>query len=366
MNIRLRALSRLMLAAVAVAAAPGRATIIDFAPLTNAGTAMSAGNPYIESGYSFTYGRNDPVPLFSWGAIFSAYSADPTGATLNIADTRVATTLSRPDGSKFALLSVDLTDLVNGAYGGPDTDIEFAFTDATGTSFQTVTIDHLAGLQTFNFNRVGLTSVAFSTPSGPSTSLQADNFSVRSGWPAIQVGFTPLADPTRDVNFASFPDYHENGMSFTFDSPSFSWGGVNLVYSADPQGATLISNYDGAITTVARDDGGLFDFVAVDLTSIYNQDFSPGGSVEFAFTDAQGTTYQTVSVDDLAGLETFNFNRSRLLSLSYTSLGRDRYVQADNFLFFRSSVPEPASWALMIAGFGMAGGVLRTRRRQTA
>jgi hypothetical protein len=28
-------------------------------------------------------------------------------------------------------------------------------------------------------------------------------------------------------------------------------------------------------------------------------------------------------------------------------------------------VPEPASWALMIAGFGMAGGLLRQRRQRT-
>ena len=31
-----------------------------------------------------------------------------------------------------------------------------------------------------------------------------------------------------------------------------------------------------------------------------------------------------------------------------------------------NAVPEPASWALMIAGFGLAGGVLRTRRARVA
>jgi len=33
---------------------------------------------------------------------------------------------------------------------------------------------------------------------------------------------------------------------------------------------------------------------------------------------------------------------------------------------FVASVPEPASWALMIAGFGAVGGMLRTGRRKTA
>lgn len=30
-----------------------------------------------------------------------------------------------------------------------------------------------------------------------------------------------------------------------------------------------------------------------------------------------------------------------------------------------SSVPEPGVWAMMITGFGLAGGVLRRRRRRT-
>jgi hypothetical protein len=30
-----------------------------------------------------------------------------------------------------------------------------------------------------------------------------------------------------------------------------------------------------------------------------------------------------------------------------------------------SAVPEPATWAMMIGGFGMVGGSLRSRRRQT-
>jgi len=41
--------------------------------------------------------------------------------------------------------------------------------------------------------------------------------------------------------------------------------------------------------------------------------------------------------------------------LSQTFLARNVAVGA--------SVPEPASWALMIAGFGLAGGALRRRRR---
>ncbi|MBO9711270.1 MAG: PEPxxWA-CTERM sorting domain-containing protein [Sphingomonas sp.] len=32
--------------------------------------------------------------------------------------------------------------------------------------------------------------------------------------------------------------------------------------------------------------------------------------------------------------------------------------------YLAASVPEPQTWAMMILGFGMVGGVLRTRRRE--
>lgn len=37
-------------------------------------------------------------------------------------------------------------------------------------------------------------------------------------------------------------------------------------------------------------------------------------------------------------------------------------VYADNFKFSATAVPEPSTWALMIAGFGLAGAALRRRR----
>ena len=49
-------------------------------------------------------------------------------------------------------------------------------------------------------------------------------------------------------------------------------------------------------------------------------------------------------------------------------------AQGDNITSFSSilladqvtsSVPEPATWGMMIAGFGMMGATMRTRRRST-
>lgn len=43
-----------------------------------------------------------------------------------------------------------------------------------------------------------------------------------------------------------------------------------------------------------------------------------------------------------------------------------RYTEGPVSLSFASSVPEPASWALMIAGFGLVGGAFRRRAARLA
>ena len=57
------------------------------------------------------------------------------------------------------------------------------------------------------------------------------------------------------------------------------------------------------------------------------------------------------------------------LSASANETSTTDLVAMDDFLFgepTRASVPEPASWALMISGFGLVGVALRRRARKTA
>lgn len=53
------------------------------------------------------------------------------------------------------------------------------------------------------------------------------------------------------------------------------------------------------------------------------------------------------------------FNVGELFASFTMPNGNGRY----RFIIFSGSIPEPASWAMMIAGFGLAGGMLRQRRR---
>ena len=50
---------------------------------------------------------------------------------------------------------------------------------------------------------------------------------------------------------------------------------------------------------------------------------------------------------------------SDFLAYDYT----DAFANKVTFTLTAPAVPEPASWALMLAGFGVVGGVLRGKRK---
>jgi hypothetical protein len=64
---------------------------------------------------------------------------------------------------------------------------------------------------------------------------------------------------------------------------------------------------------------------------------------------------------DSGTLAAFTTNEFR-----FTALNGDAYYAMSEFQAFAAGVPEPASWALMLGGFGAIGGAMRARRKATA
>lgn len=105
----------------------------------------------------------------------------------------------------------------------------------------------------------------------------------------------------------------------------------------------------------------------------------------FDLLDAHGNVFQTILSGDIpAGGNGDQLGSWTNQRVTITSVGAIYGVQlrsttpafeADNFFFSGSSssnqihvgdVPEPASWAMMLVGFGAVGGAIRSQRRKVA
>ena len=182
-------------------------------------------------------------------------------------------------------------------------------------------------------------------------------------------GTITFNDLTTTNTFDPYESVTEGGLLFTNShgtSDNFIVWGANDGRNADQGGATLNNNYSQTTTTVTRVGGGKFDLTSIDLGDVYN--YAYGGQVRFDFNgDSAGTEY--VDLDNLVGLQTFTFNKTGLISFNYTPLTTTgAWIQADNVVMDlkqNGAVPEPASWAMMLGGFGLVGGALRGTKRKT-
>jgi len=77
-----------------------------------------------------------------------------------------------------------------------------------------------------------------------------------------------------------------------------------------------------------------------------------------------------ITTDGVVGRYRYELNGLGIADLSATLLRSDQWVMLSEVTFNGSvasaAVPEPASWAMMLAGFGATGGALRSRRRIAA
>ncbi len=168
------------------------------------------------------------------------------------------------------------------------------------------------------------------------------------------VDFAPLTS-YYDGTAGDGATYMEAGLTFTSPVGGLRNWGTWRDWNADPLGAVLFDNYASAVT-IAKTDGGNFTLVSFDLADLFND--GSGGPMPFSYTDGAGLHITTLIRDNQVGLQTFELNFSGLTSFSLGGSGT--YFQLDNVVVDGvSAVPEPATFALLIAGLGAVGLVTR-------
>ncbi len=164
----------------------------------------------------------------------------------------------------------------------------------------------------------------------------------------------PIANGYQGLNWNNIysvdgVDYGASGYQNGVVSPK------NVAYNAygDP----------GSISVAA----GTFTFNGADFTAAWMN------GLQLTLTGLAGgsTLYSTVLTLDTSGPLHFTTNWSGIDTLTFSTAGGTRgpydgggeHFAMDNLTINAAGgVPEPATWAMMIAGFGLAGATLRRRR----
>ncbi len=174
---------------------------------------------------------------------------------------------------------------------------------------------------------------------------------------ATTVTFSPLTGPNQGPA-GDGVTYIEGGLTFMSSAVSwdalFHWG-ASESFNADPGGATLFQNWPGQGFTATRTDSGPFSLSSIDVADVYN--VGTPASFMFVYLDLNGPHYSTKTLDSTVGLQTFTFNYPNIYYFAVFNIAPN-WVQIDNVVV---GVPEPASYALTIAGLLAVLGATRRR-----
>jgi hypothetical protein len=144
--------------------------------------------------------------------------------------------------------------------------------------------------------------------------------------------------------------------------------GQGLAVLGDSTGDYLVATLASATTSVSLDFGNDDPFFTVPGDLAVLQTFLSGslvGTVSISLTP-DDILNQTIAFSG-AAFDSFTFAYTNALGSPFTGGGAANVGLieiVDNVVI--AAVPEPASWAMMIAGFGLVGGALRRRETRVA
>ncbi len=157
------------------------------------------------------------------------------------------------------------------------------------------------------------------------------------------------------------------GSNFQIKTPPADSDGAPPANS-DPAGTPYLSVLGGGsatITFLTAVSGFQFDWGSIDdynILTINSTGADPVIIPGLNFTNPANGNQVSPGTNGL--FTVYGTAGERFNSITLTS--RTNSFEIDNLATQNSAVPEPATWAMMIMGFGAVGGVLRSSRRRLA
>lgn len=150
----------------------------------------------------------------------------------------------------------------------------------------------------------------------------------------------------------------------TFDFTAHSFVAWNATApSVDPVIGSITVVFDDAIPTMGATSGITINNLNIALSSAISYDYFSGymtiGGLDQGVGDLGSWSDDFRLIIANASQENHTFTH-----LTYVEYGTGVFWSTTAFGDPPSAVPEPATWAMMITGFGLAGTAIR-RRRQT-
>lgn len=169
-----------------------------------------------------------------------------------------------------------------------------------------------------------------------------------------------IIDSTTGVAYPPFAPlpYIEDGISID-GLYFFAQSGSPRVNFVDGDGSVVA--YEGNSLSISSVNRSRFRLVSVDASKVVAGDYSnPLTVTAYRYLRGVEAVSQTYELPASTGLQTyfFDFEPAARYVFSYQLL-------LDNLVFetdLSAPLPEPSAWILMIAGFGLVGGLARRRR----
>jgi len=169
--------------------------------------------------------------------------------------------------------------------------------------------------------------------------------------------------------------FNQNGLftTYTANVTDFdTYIASNPIHTDIFSGFEWFSNAGATAAQVTYDFGSVRSFNAL---ALWNEESSGIGTLDL-LTSVDGITFNPLATvfptdNPVANYsaDVFTFGTT---SARYVRFGMSGCPQADPGTYpgcaigevaFRTAVPEPATWAMMVGGFGALGGALRSRRK---